>query len=159
MVVRVFSLDTAKPIDLHYSTGQGAGQLSVQLGAGRTINDVSLRAVGSRLYIIGGTIGISSYDLDHPGNCWVPGPGTLAPNVAVSNAFVGKNHILLLTEPEDAQQAMMFNRQQNGFAPQPRILLNHNRVIPPQEGAGNQAAGPSMGIYAFARYPQRPRRR
>jgi tetratricopeptide (TPR) repeat protein len=153
VVVRIFSLDTAQPIALHYSTAQGAGQLPVQLDAGHTANDVSLRAVGSRLYIVGGSLGISSYDLDHPGRSWMPLPDTKPANETVSNAFIGKNHILLLTQPLDAQQAMnqqIIVPQGIRFARGGRIILNPNRLMP-VNGPQNPNQ-PAMSIYAFARY-------
>jgi hypothetical protein len=127
----------------------------VQLGAGRTENEVRLRALGSRLYIIGGTLGISSYDLDHPGNSWQPMTGAIASDAVVSNAFVGKNHILLLTEPQGANMVMgnpPMAPQQWQLIRQRQLMLNRNRMLPPQPGAANHA-GPSLGIYAFARYP------
>jgi hypothetical protein len=164
IVVRVFSLDTAQPIALHYSTSQGNGQLPIQIAAGRPIQlaagDFSLRTVGSRLYVIGGSLGVSSYDLDHPGNSWTPMPGVIPPNASVADALIGKDHILLLTQPLDANNPML------GMNPMPmplggggmfhgRMLMNRNGVV--QQGQGQANANlPTLGIYAFARYPSAP---
>jgi outer membrane protein assembly factor BamB/TolA-binding protein len=162
VVVRVFSLDTAQPIALHYSTSQGNGQIPVQIAAGRPIQpatDFSLRTVGSRLYVIGGSLGVSSYDLDHPGNSWAPMPGVIPPNASVADALIGRDHILLLTQPLDANQAMLgqMNPMQPGIVLQGRVrhLINPNAGIAggPVQPAGNS---PTLGIYAFARYPSAP---
>jgi outer membrane protein assembly factor BamB/tetratricopeptide (TPR) repeat protein len=162
VVVRVFSLDTALPLALHYSTAQGNGQISVQLGAGINPMDISLRTVGSRLYIIGGSVKIISYDLDHPGNSWAPFQNTFGPGTMVSNAFVGKDHVLLLIQPQDPNQMMMNGMMMNGINPgiilhgQNRIL-NRNGLIPGGQGQPPQNANlPTLGIYAFARYPSAP---
>jgi hypothetical protein len=165
IVVRVFSLDTAQPIALHYSTSQGNGQIPVQIAAGRPIQpatDFSLRTVGSRLYVIGGSLGISSYDLDHPGNSWAPMPGVIPPNASVADALIGRDHILLLTQPLDANQVMLggginMNPMRPGivFQGRGRLLMNQNGVI---GGGQPQPVGnlPTLGIYAFARYPSAP---
>ena len=95
-LVRVHSLETGQPVPLKYKTPQGDQEIDRILAAGKDWG-VSLRVVGSHLYVVGGSLGISGYDLDHPARSWTPPPGSFE-KLNVRDAFIGRNHVVLLDE-------------------------------------------------------------
>jgi outer membrane protein assembly factor BamB len=96
--VRVHSLETGAPLTLRVP--QDGQMVDVQLTADHESWDVSLRVIGSRLYVLNPQT-VLCYDLDRPGEFWKgwvdDGDAEMFPNVR--DVLFGKNHVVLLSEP------------------------------------------------------------
>lgn len=95
--VRIFSLRTAQPIRMQ--TSKGPRDVTIPLPSPRNIQ---LETVGSWLYLIGGPSGVIACNLDTPTERWSPLPGMISPASTIFDQIIGRNHMLLLTEPSDS---------------------------------------------------------
>lgn len=95
-VVRIHSLETGSPLPLRFTSQNGNGVVDRVLAAGPSWN-VSLRLVGSHLYVFGSN-GASSYNLDEPAQTWTSDAIPLR-QFNLANAFVGRNFVAAVEVP------------------------------------------------------------
>jgi outer membrane protein assembly factor BamB len=101
-VVRIHSLETGQPIQLQFTTPQGNQQTPRQLEAGTTW-DVSLRVVGSHLYVIGPDLQ-ASYNLDKPEEAWTRDLHELPSIAPIRDTMFGRNFLVIVDGPTDRDQ-------------------------------------------------------
>ena len=90
--VRVHSLETGNPVPLRFTSPQGNEQVDRVLGAGATWK-VSLRVLGSHLYVVGPDIE-ASYNLDQPAESWVRPPSDSPADVR--DVMIGKKFLVTI---------------------------------------------------------------
>ncbi len=96
--VRVHSLETGKPLTLKYNKDGNEG-IDRVLRAGTKTWNVTLRIVGSQLYVINERT-VTAYNLDHPAETW---SGVMDDDPAqtphVRDVFIGQKFVVLLNQP------------------------------------------------------------
>ena len=138
--VRLHSLETGLALPLRYKTGKGDEEVDRVLTTFNKNWDVSLRVIGSHLYIVGGRA-VVSYNLDRPSETWST-KDTL-PMGNIRDAFIGQNFLAVLEQPEGINRGAQadVNVGFGGGGP-------GNVVVIPPPGLGQQPAQQAPGAGA-----------
>jgi len=95
--LRVFSLETGKPLRYKPVGSSNTIDLVLQTGNQQPGNPVSLRVVGTQVYLIGRQ-SLIAYNIDHPEQSWRSMPPTGSEQTV--DTFIGRNHLVLLQDTQ-----------------------------------------------------------